>query len=503
MPFLLQGVEAILEPGKPARQTLLDVGRTPCSLGDRAIECVQPPPDRLKRVALTTLLIDSRFGSLVQPRPEPDPAFPAFEGFLQGPCLLLRGKRPARQCGHHDGWRAVAGYNGHGIVIGRAGPATAGRQYTLVMKLHEVLERLQALAPEHLAEPWDKVGLHVGDAGQSIRRGLLCIDLTDAVLIEAARQQCDLIVAYHPPIFEPIATLTEATWKGRVLRQAIRRSIAIYSPHTALDAAEGGVNDWLLDGIVGRTPCQRRPIRPTPHRSGAIKLVTFVPPDHADRLRSALSAAGAGVIGQYTHCSFGVVGEGTFLGSAGTRPAVGRAGRFERVTELRMEMVASEQVIPAVVAALRAVHPYEEPAFDLFPLAPAEPARTGAGRVATLDKPITLRAIVERIKRGLGLDSVDLARPAKAGAIRRVAVCAGAGGSLLEEAGPVDLFVTGEMRHHDVLDAVQSGVSVVLCGHTQTERPYLPTYRQRLSRATGPAVTWRLSRADAAPTVRA
>jgi dinuclear metal center YbgI/SA1388 family protein len=372
------------------------------------------------------------------------------------------------------------------------------------MKLAKVIRHLDTLAPEHLAEPWDKVGLQVGDPDQSIRRGLLCIDLTEAVMAEAVRNRCDLIVAYHPPLFEPVQTLTTATWKQRLLREAVRRDIAVYSPHTALDAATDGINDWLIRGLGACDDVQ--PLRGAEDASDLPhKVVTFVPLAQVDRVREAMAKAGAGGIGRYTRCSFGVVGEGTFQGDATTSPAVGRAGRFERVPEVRLEMQCHREQVGAVLRALMAAHPYEEPAIDVFESLDVKAAldvrlRVGAGRVATLEKAVSLDALAKRVKQRLGVMALELAPPVRGrGTVRRIAVCAGAGGSLLKDAGAIDVFVTGEMRHHDVLDAVQRGVGVILAGHTQTERPYLPTYRGRLLQLTGRAVSWRVSRADRAP----
>ena len=369
------------------------------------------------------------------------------------------------------------------------------------MQISDLTQRMEAIAPLQLAEAWDKVGLQVGDAAAAVRRGLVCIDLTEAVVAEAVRERCGLIVAYHPPLFEPVQTLTEATWKERALRELVRRNIGVYSPHTALDAARGGVNDWLCDGLGEG---DRRPIKPgSPTAPPKLKIVTFVPASHVNAVRVALSDAGAGVIGDYTQCSFNVAGEGTFVGGASTNPVVGRRGQLERAPEIRVEMVCPQSAVAAVVAALRAAHPYEEPAFDLVPLA-AEPVTgdqlVGAGRVLTLRKPVPLATLVARVKRRLGLRRVEVATPVgRARAVRSVGLCVGAGGSLLDAAGAVDVFITGEMRHHDVLAAAQRGVAVVLCGHTQTERPYLPEYRRRLAAATGKAVTWRVSRADRVP----
>jgi dinuclear metal center YbgI/SA1388 family protein len=370
------------------------------------------------------------------------------------------------------------------------------------MKLQALLDVLRALAPEELAEPWDKVGLHLGSEQQSVGRAMLCIDLTEPVLQEAVRQRMDLIVAYHPPIFQPLARLTDASANERVILGAARAGIAVYSPHTALDAAEAGINDWLASGLGAG---QVRPIRSRPNGTAAAddyKLVTFVPAEAADGLRRALVAAGAGRIGRYTECSFSVAGEGTFRGDATTRPKVGRAGRFERAAELRMEMVLPGEHLAEAVAALRAAHPYEEPGFDVYPVVRVEgaTAAAGQGRVVELKKPVTLAVLAGRVKKMLGVKQLEVAATgARTAKVTRVGLCAGAGGSLVQEAGPLDAFLTGEMRHHDVLAAVSRGTAVLLAGHTQTERPYLKQYRQKIMESGGKGVLWRISRTDVPP----
>ncbi len=371
------------------------------------------------------------------------------------------------------------------------------------MKLESVLNVLRGLAPENLAEPWDNVGLILGDPRWPVRKAMLCIDLTEQVLREAATAGASLVVAYHPPIFSPLKSLTSLDPKQAIILAAANRKIALYSPHTALDAAPGGVNDWLCDGLGDGT---RQPIQPTGGgQANQYKLVTFVPHDQADALRTALAAAGAGVIGDYTLCSFSLSGEGTFLGGTSTKPAVGRRWRLERVAELRIEMVCPKARLAQIIAALRQAHPYEEPAFDLYPLVepPSDPA-VGPGRVVTLDKPVSPATLIDRVKRRLGVKWLGIAVPDGLKKVQRLGVCVGAGGSLLKDAGRIDAFVTGEMRHHDVLAAQTAGTMVLLAGHTQTERPYLKAYRKRIL-TSGVAgvrdVQWLVSKADRAPLV--
>ncbi len=371
-----------------------------------------------------------------------------------------------------------------------------------MMRLSGLIELLNELAPEHFAESWDHVGLHIGSDSRSVRIALLCIDLTEAVLEEAKSKKVDLIISYHPPLFNPIKSLTDRTSKSRIILKAAELKLAVYSPHTALDAAPGGVNDWLAECLgPGR-------VQPVTAAGASIdtdirqcKMVTFSPADEVDRIRKALAVAGAGQIGHYSECSYNLCGWGTFKGDRSTSPTVGRAMKLEKVEEVRIEMVTDYRQLPEVIAALRAVHSYEKPAFDIYPLVepPVRQLNAGQGRLVTLDQPVSLTTLIRRVKSHLGLDRIEVGKPRKSKPVRRVALCAGAGGSLLEKAGPIDAFITGEMRHHAVLDAVESGVAVLLAGHTQTERPYLAHYRDRLKQI-APQVRWHISRKDKPPT---
>lgn len=371
------------------------------------------------------------------------------------------------------------------------------------MKLSDTLDALRRLAPEHLAEPWDKVGLHIGDPSQPVRRALLCIDLTEPVMDEAVAAKADLIVAYHPPIFEPVTALTEATWKQRVLRKAIRRNIAIYSPHTALDAARGGMADWLATGLG-----EAKSIEPLSVRAvdpDHVKIVTFTPIDQATTVRQAMAQAGGGWIGNYSDCSFNVTGVGTFKPRGGARPTIGSHGTHEQVDELRTEMICRREDLPDVLAALREAHPYEEPAIDVLKLEPMpEPKEqaVGAGRRVELARPITTGTLLRRVRERLGVKTLKLGLPpgAKKGGhkVRSIAVCPGAGGSLFDAAPLADAYLTGEMQHHQTLNLTQRGAVVLLAGHTNTERPYLPIYRDRLNKI-AKDINWRVSKSDAPP----
>jgi dinuclear metal center YbgI/SA1388 family protein len=357
------------------------------------------------------------------------------------------------------------------------------------MKLSNVVILLEQIAPTNFAESWDNVGLLAGDPASSIRRILLTIDFTAQVAREAISQRADLVIAYHPPIFEPIKRLTA---KSPVFA-AISNGIALYSPHTALDVADCGTNDMLAD-VLGLS--DRAPLRPANAAANEYKLVTFVPLDHVDKVSRALFAAGAGCIGNYTSCSFRAEGTGTFFGEPGTNPTVGKQGQLEKAQEIRLETVVPINRVSEVVRALRKSHPYEEPAFDLNQLAAY--TVSGMGRIGSL-KPASRAALFSRIKRGLKLNRVLIAGP-RTGAVTRAAVCAGSCGNLINDAiaGGAELFLTGEMRHHDALKAAASGMTVVCALHSNSERPVLGRIQSRL-RSLAPELKVALSRADADP----
>lgn len=367
------------------------------------------------------------------------------------------------------------------------------------MKTHTIVEALQNLAPLSLAEPWDKVGLHVGSEDWPAGKVLLCIDLTPEVVAEARQKKAQMIVAYHPPIFKPLDCLTDQSWKGRMLLDLVHSRIAVHSPHTALDAAKDGMNDWLAQGLGEG---EIHPIEPT-QPDAQYKLVTFVPEESADQVRQALSDAGAGNIGDYTECSFSLQGQGSFKGGGSTNPVIGKRGQLEYVKETRLEMLVPAASLANVIATHQKVHPYEEPAYDVYRLETTggqSSVSTGAGRILSLNKPISMKQLIERVKNRLGVKTLKVATPRSGQKIHRIGICVGAGASLLEKAGNVDAFVTGEMRHHEVLEAVQSGQSIILAGHTNTERPYLPTLARRLKaeikRLTGEAVPVIVSQSD-------
>jgi dinuclear metal center YbgI/SA1388 family protein len=368
------------------------------------------------------------------------------------------------------------------------------------MRAQQVIEAMEAIAPVRYAAAWDNVGLLVGSTRWTADRVLLTIDLTHEVLEEAIAAKAQMIVAYHPPIFEAIKSLTDRTEKERVVLDAARARIAVYSPHTALDAAPEGVNDWMASGL-GTGDVRALEAHAGMPASEAYKVVTFCPAEAVDGIRKALATVGAGNIGAYALCSFELPGTGTFVASEEARPVVGGRGTLERVEEVRLEMVCPQAALGLAVLALREFHPYEEPPIELYKLHDRPDRHIGQGRRVVLDAKVPLQEIVDPLKRALGVRQLRVATGR--GAPRRhqmIGLCAGAGGSLLEAAieQGCTIFVTGEMRHHDVLAAQARGCTVILAGHTNTERGYLKVLRRRLGKALD-GVTITVSKRDADP----
>lgn len=343
------------------------------------------------------------------------------------------------------------------------------------MKVREIAAVLAELAPPGLAAEWDNVGLLLGDADSRARTLLLCIDLTAEVLAEARRKKIDMVMAYHPVIFKPVGRITAET--SPVLWQAARQGVAVYSMHTALDAAPGGTNDTLAEMLDLREVRPLEPAEPAPE----CKVVTFLPADDLRAVSEAAFEAGAGRIGQYARCAFRSPGVGQFLGRDGTNPTVGQAGRLETVEEMRLEMIAPADVAEAVRAAIRDAHSYEEPPVDVYPLrSPA--GELGMGRVGTLPRPIKLPTLIRRVKQGLGVNGLLQAGPAEA-TIGTVAVSAGSAGGMWKaaRAAGADAYLTGEMRHHDALAAAAAGLAVLCVGHSNSERITLGKLAERIA----------------------
>ncbi|MBV1858603.1 MAG: Nif3-like dinuclear metal center hexameric protein, partial [Nannocystaceae bacterium] len=326
-------------------------------------------------------------------------------------------------------------------------------------------------------------------------KGMLCIDLTPAVLDEAIDRKCQLVVAYHPPIFRALARLADRDWKERMLAKAVRTGIAVYSPHTSLDAVRGGMNDWLCDGLGAQSVRWSIGV-PREQRLHRYKVIVYATAESADDVRAAMSDAGAGGIGNDDRSAFSVEGLGSF----------GPASGAEHAQEVRIEVACWRDALGTVIKGAREAHRDPEPTIEVVELSAqpeSEEEEQSPGRCMHLRTPISAATLIRRVKRHLGVKKLKAAVPPEygdehPGQLGSLAVCVGAGGSLFEKYRTADAYITGEMQHHQVLDMVQRGKVVLLAGHTNTERPFLHNYRDAIALRCG-AVEWMLSERDVSP----
>jgi dinuclear metal center YbgI/SA1388 family protein len=367
------------------------------------------------------------------------------------------------------------------------------------MQVRDVIAAVDRLAPFALAEPWDHVGLQVGAAADELtpRDGaagaapvvLVALEVDGRVLDEAGRLGARVVVSHHPLIFDLVDRFSDDTEPGRLALRAAREGVAVIAAHTSLDKARGGMAD-IVAGMLGLEAVQ--PLQPA--AVDVLKLVGFVPEDDADLVRRALFAAGAGVIGEYEHCSWAVGGQGTFFGRETTSPVAGVAGRDEHVSELRLEVVFPRRLRRRVIGAYVAAHPYEEPAYDVVPLE-NEIASLGLGRLGALPAPATLAALAADVAAVLRLPSVRYAGDGSR-EIRRVAVVPGSGAEAIAHgvAQAADVLVTGDVKYHEARAAQAQGLALIDAPHGVTEQEGVLRWAERLADALGAGVTvetWR------------
>lgn len=327
----------------------------------------------------------------------------------------------------------------------------------------DVIMALERIVPFQKAASWDPVGLQLGDPASPVRRVAVCHEVTEAVVERVEGSPVDLLVAYHPLLFEPTTRLVAGrSAAGRAVR-LIQAGVALAVVHTAFDVVPGGCADALAEalGLVDVEPFGLL-------ATGSVaKVVVFVPSRHADAVTDAMAAAGAGMIGNYTSCSFRTAGTGTFLPGRGATPFVGAGDALHREPEERVEMIAPRSAVDGVVAALVRAHPYEEPAFDVIDVS----ANDGfIGRVGRLPADTSLAGTARLVADAVG--GVQRVTPGSKDPVRLVAVVPGSGASYITAAARVaDVMVTGDVGHHRAREASDAGLAVIDPGHAATERP--------------------------------
>ena len=364
------------------------------------------------------------------------------------------------------------------------------------MKIKDIAAAIERHVPLGLAQDWDNVGLLIGDAQKNVKKILLTIDITGEVVSEAKKLKTDLIISYHPVIWDGLKKITSAG-PGGVVYDLIRSGISVFSLHTALDAAVGGVNDGLAEivGIEDAEPIGDYVKAPA---GDNYKLVVFLPLDSAAKVSNAVFAAGAGAIGSYTNCGFGAEGTGTFLPLKGARPAIGKKGKLEKVPEIRFETIVPAEKLDDCVAAMKRTHPYEMPAYDVFKIYNTN-SKFGLGRMGKLARPTPIEQIIKRIKKYTGAQAFGMVGREKR-VIRKAAVCAGSCGAIINSviAARADLYLTGELKHHQALAAQEEGLTCICLSHTVSERFILKKFAKQLQKQIK-SIAITISKKDADP----
>ena len=332
-----------------------------------------------------------------------------------------------------------------------------------MLRIKDILKEIEKLAPIPLQEGFDNSGVQVGDVNQRATGALLCLDVTEAVVDEAVELGYNLIIAHHPLIFKSLKSLTGANYIERCLIQACKHDLVLYSAHTNLDNAAGGLN-YKLAEILGLQNIRIL----SPQKGNLLKLVTFVPEDSAEMVRSALFNAGAGHIGNYDSCSFNANGTGTFRASATCDPYCGEIDKLHLENEVRIETILPFYLKTSVTRALLSVHPYEEPAYDFYPLENTW-KQAGSGIVGELLIEEDELLFLQRIKDILKTDCIRHSQ-LRGRKVREIAICGGSGAFMLHEAIAygADVFLTGEVKYNDFYD-VEDKILLAVAGHYETE----------------------------------
>jgi dinuclear metal center YbgI/SA1388 family protein len=334
----------------------------------------------------------------------------------------------------------------------------------LKMKLKKITDCIEEIAPLAFQEEYDNSGLLIGSPGMDVQKVLITVDVTEEIMDEAIAKSCNLVISHHPLIFKGLKRLTGAHFTERITMTAIKNGIAVYATHTNLDNASEGLNKTLITKMGVKNPSILSPVK------GALgKLVTFCPVEFADKVRQSLFDAGAGRIGNYDLCSYNIRGQGTFRASDNTNPFVGEKNKIHFEDEVRIEVIFPTHLEKELIAALLAVHPYEEVAYDLYPLTNAF-AKMGAGMIGELESEMDEKAFLQKIKELIHIPVVRHSALLNRG-IKRVAVCGGSGVFLLPEAkkAGAHIFLTGDIKYHDFFEA-QNEIILADIGHFESEQ---------------------------------
>ena len=329
--------------------------------------------------------------------------------------------------------------------------------------MQHIIQQLNQLAPPHLAEAWDNVGLLLGDSKSEVHRILCALDLNERVVEEAITKKVQAIVLHHPFIFKAIKKLDFGTSQGRMIQQLIKHDINVFAMHTNFDIATGGMNDYLAELFELKETC----VLQETGQVKCVKVVIYVPQTHFELVRDKMIAWNPCKIGNYSGCTFMTEGEGTFCPEEGASPFIGEKHALEKVKEVKLEFMTYANQVQEMLEVLKTVHPYEEIAWDAFELSNQSEAY-GLGRVG-ICAPIDVYAFIEKVKQIFNIPYVRVvgASPKQ---ITRLAICSGSGASVIGSAvGRADILITGDVGFHDAQYAIDQGLIVLDVGHYASE----------------------------------
>jgi dinuclear metal center YbgI/SA1388 family protein len=344
------------------------------------------------------------------------------------------------------------------------------------MKGSDIIKYLEKWSPKAVAWQKDNVGLQVGSEESEVKNIFLCLELTDDALKDAIKKKCNFIITHHPLIFQPIKSLDFSHDKNsKLIRQIIKNDLTVYSAHTNLDFTKDGVS-YQLAKALGLKKIKFLKFSD----SNQFKLVTFVPFESVSKISKAIFEAGAGKIGDYTKCSYRVEGTGTFEGSENTNPVIGTALKFEEVKEMKLEVLVDSWNLRKVISALLKNHPYEEPAYDVYPLS-NENVNYGFGAIGELEKEMTVKSFLNKVRKNIN-PNFNYCK-GKDNTIKTVAVCGGSGIELLSSAiaNRADAFITADIKYHAFHDA-EGKILLIDAGHYETEIFSLTGIKEKLEK---------------------
>jgi dinuclear metal center YbgI/SA1388 family protein len=346
------------------------------------------------------------------------------------------------------------------------------------MRCDKIIKIIEDWAPKSIAWDKDNVGLQVGSLRREVKNILLCLDVDEKVVDEASRKKCNLIISHHPLLFRSFKKLDVGDDKiSRIIEKLIKKDITLYSSHTNLDFTKDGVSFQLAEKL--KLTNQKFLVNLSSNQS---KLVVLVPLAYTDKVADAMHNAGAGIIGEYTNCSFRTLGAGTFKGSEKSNPRFGSKGINESVEEVKIEVLVNSFDVSKVVAAIKQAHPYEEVAFDIYPLA-NENVNYGMGVIGELKNELSQKEFLNLVTKSLKTKNLRFAQGSKF-KIKKVAVCGGSGSDLLDTAiqNNADAFVTADVKYHTFQDA-ENKILLVDAGHFETEIPVLDEIKNRIEKS--------------------